>query len=90
MSPPFYSEMLFPYQRSYDVKHNLKTITAVWAPDRQTGGRLSGHAHIPAESQWQPSLFYASGLKALIAKQGLMLEYTFRNSIGQCLCMFCT
>ena len=36
MSPPFYSEMLFPYQRSYDVKHNPKTITAVrsstWIP----------------------------------------------------------
>ncbi len=35
MSPPFYSEMLFPYQRSYDVKHNLRSITAVRAPDRQ-------------------------------------------------------
>ena len=35
MSPPFYSEMLFPYQRSHDVKHNPKTITAVWASDRQ-------------------------------------------------------
>ena len=35
MSPPFYSEMLFPYQRSYDMKYNLKTITAVRAPDRQ-------------------------------------------------------
>ena len=35
MSPPFYSEMLFPYQRSYDVKHNPKTITAVRASDRQ-------------------------------------------------------
>ena len=35
MSPPFYSEMLFPYQRSYDVKHNPKPITAVRASDRQ-------------------------------------------------------
>ena len=25
MSPPFYSEMLFPYHRSHDVKHNPKT-----------------------------------------------------------------
>ena len=35
MSPPFFSETLFPYQRSYDVKHNPKTITAVRASDRQ-------------------------------------------------------
>ena len=28
MSPPFYSEVLFLYQRSYDVKQNLKSITA--------------------------------------------------------------